>query len=101
MLPAPGVLARMRNCRWPWCTSPYPIHTVILTEGLGCVRFRNCLKRRHPNLMREVGEIDNDGQPAKDWHRLDTRIASVLRGLGYTAHTHAESRHLHDYARRP
>lgn len=101
VLPARGVLARMRNCRHPWCTSPYPINAVTLTEGLGCVRFHPCLKRRHPDFMRNVGQMGGDGAPPRDWHRLDTRIAALLRHLGYTPHTHAESRHLHDYARRP
>lgn len=102
MVPAPGVVDRMLDCPRPWCSSPYRIGSGIwLDEGLGCTKFAVRLKTRHPDLMQRVGDLDDDGQPAKTWRRLDTRIARLLRDLGYAPHRHARSEHLHDYARRP
>lgn len=102
VVPADGVVDDMAACPEPWCSSPYQLGTgVWLDEGLGCTKFSADLMARHPDLMARVGEIDDDGLPAKDWRRLDVRIARVLRGLGYAPHTHRRSKHLHDYTRRP
>lgn len=102
IVPAPGVVEAMLGCDRPWCVSPYPIaHGRLLDEGLGCTKLGVQLKVQHPDLMERVGRIDDDGMPARDWHRLDTRIAHVLRELGYAPHRHGPSEHLHDYARRP
>lgn len=102
IVPAAGVVDRMLVCPRPWCSSPYTIGgRQVLTEGLGCTKFAARLKTRHPDLLEQVGRIEDDGVPARDWHRLDTRIAHALRGLGYAPHTHAQSEHLHDYRRRP
>ena len=99
MLPAPGVVEDMLRCRRPWCTSPYPVTELgtIVSESLGCVKFAGRLRERHPDLMQRLGEVGGDGLPAKDWRRLDVRLAGLLRGLGYRAHTHRRSRHLHEY----
>lgn len=102
VVPAPGVVDDMERCPRPWCSSPYRLGTgVWLTEGLGCTKFSAKLVARHPDLMARVGEIDDDGLPAKDWHRLDVRIARVLTQMGYKVHAHRRSRHLHDYTKRP
>lgn len=102
MVPAEGVVDRMLACRRPWCASPYTIGTgTWLADGLGCTKFAARLKTRHPDLMEQVGRIDDDGLPAKNWRRLDTRIARLLRQLGYRPHVHARSEHLHDYRTRP
>jgi hypothetical protein len=99
--PAPDVTAAMVACPRPWCSSPYRIAHSWLAEGLGCVKFSARLKARHPDLMTRLGEITGDGLPKRDWHRLDVRLARLLRGLGYTPHTHRRSLHLHDYGARP
>lgn len=102
VLPADGVVDDMAACPELWCSSPYQLGTgVWLDEGLGCTKFSADLMAAHPDLMARVGEIDDDGLPAKDWHRLDVRIARVLRDLGYAPHTHRRSKHLHDYTKRP
>jgi hypothetical protein len=101
MVPAEGVTDAMTACPRPWCTSPYRIAHSWLTEGLGCVRLAARLKQRHPDLMTKLGEITGDGLPPRDWHRLDTRLARLLRGHGYAPHTHRRSTHLHDYGARP
>lgn len=102
MLPADGVVDEMLACRWPWCASPYEVanHQTI-TDGLGCTKFSATLKQLRPQLMDEVGAIDDDGLPGKDWRRLDTRISRVLRGAGHQPHLHKPSTHLHDYQARP
>jgi len=100
MLPADGVTAAMGACARPWCTSPYRIEHTWLQDGLGCVKLAGRLKTRHPGLMGRLGDVDGDGSPAKDWHRLDTRLSQLLRTLGYRPHVHKRSLHLHDYDRR-
>jgi hypothetical protein len=99
--PAPDVTAAMAACPRPWCGSPYRIAHCWLNEGLGCVKLSARLKARHPDLMTRLGEITGDGLPERDWHRLDVRLARLLRHLGYTPHTHRRSLHLHDYGARP
>lgn len=101
MLPAPGVTEAMTACLRPWCCSPYRIAHSWLDEGLGCVKLAARLKDRHPDLMARLGEVTGDGLPARDWHRLDVRLARLLRDLGYAPHRHRRSVHLHDYQARP
>lgn len=101
IVPAPGVTAQMESCPRPWCTSPFKIAHSWLPDGLGCVKLAARLKERHPDLMDRLGEMSGDGLPPRDWHRLDTRLASLLRGLGYRPHAHRRSLHLHDYGTRP
>ena len=96
MVPAKGVVDEMLACDNPWCTSPYKVgRTSVAIASLGCTKFSLELRRSNPDLMRVVGEIE-DGLPAKDWRRLDVRIAQVLRRWGYQVHSsHRPSRHLH------
>lgn len=102
VVPAPGAVDGMAACERPWCVSPYQLGTgVWLEEGLGCTKFSARLRRDFPELLEAVGTVDADGAPAKDWHRLDTRIAAALKALGYTPHIHRRSLHLHDYSKRP
>ncbi|MBT8161001.1 MULTISPECIES: hypothetical protein [Arthrobacter] len=102
VVPARGVVEAMEACPEPWCASPYQLGTgVWLDEGLGCTKFSAKLIADHPDLMEVVGWIDDDGMPARDWHRLDVRIARTLRDLGYAPHRHRRSTHLHDYSKRP
>lgn len=100
MLPADGVVEEMEDCRRPWCTSPYQVTvypTNIVRNGLGCVKFAQRLKDRHPDLMHRLGDVAGDGLPARSWRRLDARLTDLLHLLGYRSHTHRRSTHLHDY----
>lgn len=106
VVPAPGVIDRMINCRRPWCTSPYPIGIwqSMLECGLGCVKIAARVKERFPELMLVLGEKGNDGLPPKNWRRLDTRLANMLTDetIGYKPHAHKPyAKHLHDYRTRP
>lgn len=97
MIPAKGVTEAMTACKRPWCVSPYPVASTVVHESLGCTRFAARLKVRHPELMAALGKIGGDGLPAKDWRRLDVRLAALLRAYGYRAHQHRKSTHLHEY----
>jgi len=102
MLPADGCVDEMLKCRWGWCTATYTIaNGQQCTDGLGVAKFSATLKQLRPQLMDEVGAIADDGLPAKDWHRLDTRISRILRGAYHQPHVHAPAEHLHDYQARP
>lgn len=102
MAPAAGVVDEMLACRWPWCSSPYEVaNRQLITDGLGVTKFSATLKALRPQLMRTVGEICDDGLPAKNWRRLDTRISRTLRAAGHQPHLHTRSVHLHDYRARP
>lgn len=102
MLPADGCVDEMLACRWGWCSAPYEVaNRQQITDGLGCTKFSGTLKMLRPQFMDEVGAIDDDGLPAKNWRRLDTRISRVLRAAGHRPHLHAPALHLHDYRARP
>lgn len=77
IVPHPGALAELERCSEPWCAFPYSLKTGFYA-ALGCVRFSASLLAEYPEALERVGEIDDDGLPARDWRRLDTRIARVL-----------------------
>jgi hypothetical protein len=81
------VIPGFAACPEPFCGNPYRIGRQLLT-ALGCARFSADLKAAEPDLLDVVGEIGGDGYPARDWRRLDMRIAKVLRGRGYRQHWH-------------
>lgn len=92
----------MARCPRRWCTCVYEIaHGTWLDSGLGCVKFSARAKHHYPALMDRVGYIDNDGSPAKDWHRLDTRVSLVMHQLDYLPHSrgHGKAQHMHDYSK--
>lgn len=92
-----GVVQGLTACREPWCGHPYPIGRQLLV-CLGCTRFTAELKAAEPDLLDAVGLVGNDGLPAKDWRRLDVRLADELRRRGYTVHEHAPAvAHYHKY----
>lgn len=102
MLPAEGCVEEMLACRWGWCSAPYEIaNGEQITDGLGCTKFSATLKQLRPQLMEQVGAFADDGLPARDWRRLDTRVSRVLRGAGHRPHLHTSTVHLHDYQARP
>ena len=91
------VMPGFRRCREPWCGHAYPIGQQMLV-CLGCTRFTAELKAAEPDLMTVVGGIDNDGLHARDWRRLDVRMADVLHRRGYEAHEHEPPvEHYHHY----
>jgi hypothetical protein len=81
------VLPGFAACPEPWCGNPYRIGRQLLT-ALGCARFTAALKAAEPDLLDVAGEIDGDGYPARDWRRLDSRVAGELRRRGYRQHWH-------------
>lgn len=98
MVPARDVIEQMECCPKPWCTSPYRCGLASagdLTDGLGCTKFSQELRKAHPDIPSVVACIADDGVPAKDWRRLDVRMARVLRSFGYEPHVHERSIHLH------
>lgn len=97
VVPAAGVVAAMTGCARPWCVSPYPLQAGWATQALGCTRLAGRLKTRHPDLIGRAGDIADHDVAAKDWRRLDVRLAGLLRGLGYRPHRHRRSTHLHNY----
>lgn len=98
MVPRPGVVDRMADCRYSWCISPYYISGgQLCTTGLGCARFAERTRRRYPALMDRVGTIEDTWCPARSWRRLDERVSRVMHDLGYRPHLHGRSKHLHDY----
>lgn len=102
MLPSPHVTDRMARCRRPWCVSPFQVDGgAWAQEALGCTKFAARLKSRHPDLMVELGESTAYGDAPKLWHRLDIRLALLMRELGYRPHIHKRSVHLHNYADDP
>ncbi len=93
----PETLPGFAACPEPWCGNPYRVARQLLV-CLGCTRFSAALKAAEPDLLEEVGDVGNDGLPAKDWRRLDVRILDALRKRGYRQHWHEPMvKHFHDY----
>lgn len=93
-----GVLPGFAACREPWCGHPYHVAGRVIV-CLGCTRFTAELQAAEPDLLERVGEIGNDGLPAKDWRRLDVRLADELHRRGYEVHEHLPAvAHYHRYA---
>jgi len=92
-----GVIDGFTACREPWCGHPYLIADQLLI-CLGCTRFTAELKAAEPDLLDVVGQVGGDGLPAKDWRRLDVRLAAELELRGYQRHPHPGAvRHYHRY----
>lgn len=92
------VLPGFAACREPWCGHPYHVAGRVLV-CLGCTRFTAELQAAEPDLLQAVGEIGGDGLPARDWRRLDVRLADELHRRGYQVHEHApQLAHYHRYA---
>jgi len=92
-----GVLGAFGACRRPWCGHPYRIGD-CLRVCLGCTRFTRELQADEPDLLEQVGRISEPGLPAKDWRRLDVRIADELGRRGHAVHEHPPAvSHFHRY----
>jgi hypothetical protein len=93
----PNVVAGFDSCRKPWCGHPYLIGAQELV-CLGCTRFTAELKAAEPDLLERVGQDGSGGVPARDWRRLDVRIADELERRGYARHRHEPTvTHFHKY----
>ncbi len=103
--PTARAIRQARFCSCWWSVSPYRGPGVTfasatnLIVGLGFTRFRKQLMAAEPDLMSEVGEI-NDGRSVgrQDWRRLDARMYGALRRRGYRQHVHEPPvKHHHAY----
>lgn len=91
------VMPAFLACREPWCGNAYAIGEQMLV-CLGCTRFTAELKAAEPDLLNEVGQVGNDGLQARDWRRLDVRLADALHKRGYQHHEHTPPvTHYHEY----
>ncbi|MHB1472404.1 MAG: hypothetical protein ACYCV4_02055 [Dermatophilaceae bacterium] len=92
-----SVIPSLMFCPEPWCAFPYLVAGKALT-ALGCVRFTASLQTAEPDLFDTIGLIANDGLPAKDWRRMDVRLAGTLTERGYATHVHTPPvTHYHRY----
>ena len=92
-----GVMPGFRDCPEPWCGHPYAIGEQLLV-CLGCTRFRAELKTAVPDLFTMIDALPFDGAPARDWRRMDVRLAAVLNMAGYKVHRHDPPvTHYHEY----
>jgi hypothetical protein len=94
-----GVTEGLADCREPWCGHPYQLARGIgIQAALGCTRFTGDLKAAEPDLLDVAGEAADFGIPARDWRRLDVRIAGELGKRGYVMHVHEpQVAHYHRY----
>lgn len=95
------------ECPCEWSVSPYKGPSSVgwelasmLRLSLGFTRFRASLMEAMPDAMAQANAINDAGTvvPPGDWHRLDCRVYTVLRGSGEdirSAHLHAEVPHHH------
>lgn len=74
-------------CPELWCGQIYSMDGMI-AAALGCTKFTKELMAGFPRAMEKAGDINNDGLPAKDWHRCDTRLGLVLGNYGFKIHQH-------------
>jgi hypothetical protein len=94
----PGTVESLTACQEPWCGFIYELCGGVFLACLGCTRFSAELKEAEPDLLQVVGEVGNDGLPARDWRRLDVRLGDELKRRGYQLHQHEPAvLHFHEY----
>lgn len=82
------VVSALTRCKQPWCGYAYNIDGETCV-ALGCTRFSSALLTQHPDVMERVGELYDGVVAKRDWHRLDSHIAQVLRDTyGIVQHAH-------------
>ena len=82
-------LYALGTCQELWCGFATALSSAGFRPAFGCTRFRDTLMREQPTIMDQVGEINDDGMPPRDWHRLDVRTARVLHdSYGIEQHAH-------------
>jgi hypothetical protein len=83
-----GALAQLEECPEPWCGCVYWLGTTFDT-WLGCTKFSDSLVKDHPEVMDVCAGLRENGMPRRDWARVDTRLAQVLRdNIGLSIHQH-------------
>jgi len=100
VLPADGVVEEMLACPSEWCVSPYsltfPEGEVSWAWVLGCTKFSEGARRRHPDAAELSGlQGKHEVDPPYVWWRLDVRLSCALARVGTLPHAHRQSRHLH------
>jgi len=94
IVPAPDLLAEIRDCPEEWCAAGYAFEDFGLIYGLGCVKFAASLTERVPAALGAVAAMETTDHPARHWCSLDDRLSGVLRRAGVVQHHHGEVRHL-------
>lgn len=96
IVPTNEVLNSFEGCKHDYCCAPYPYFGSAIYAGLGCVRFREGIIRRVPNLMDMVALHDYEGHCPKHWCTLDAAIQRELAKLHEPrCLQHAQVGHLH------
>lgn len=86
----PETLTQLAECPFDWCVSTYAsADWGSQAPKLGCAKFSAKLLAEHPDIMQQVGTIENDGVPARHWAHLDYRLSKVLWLNGVREHQHA------------
>jgi hypothetical protein len=86
VVPHSGVFPAFVGCPEWWCLFPYEAHDErgglgrMLTECLGCVRFRAELMATRPGVMYAAGLLDMGSGPGH-WARLSEAVLEVLAPL--------------------
>jgi hypothetical protein len=98
----PGQIEGMLACREGWCGHTYGYYGLAgVVAGLGLVKFSGDLMRRHPDLLRRIGDWRDPGHfwdmdhPPGHWCRLDLWLQqTLLPALDETRHDHGTAIHL-------
>ena len=92
-----GEREALQSCPEPYCVFAYAgagwatdqNGSSLWINALGCNRYRAELMVELPNLLNEIGGVDDCIQiPQRHWKRLDARLNSALRTAGYPPHVH-------------
>lgn len=81
IVPWPGAMRKLEECRQAWCIHQYPLGTRgYLGGSIGCVKFRGTLLVATRDFARRL--------VGQSWIGLDGVIEGYLQHLGFTAHIH-------------
>lgn len=80
-------ICELERCPELWCVRPYTYGDRRLAQNLGLARFSADLTRAYPDLWDDVAKAGGL------WGQLDGPLASLLLGLGHTAHQHQSTWH--------
>ena len=82
------------DCPHPWCAAGYRYLGSASYMGIGCVRFRAALLRRHPEMMDRVANRSYPNHGPKHWCTLDAAMQTELQGAREHVHGHGTVGHL-------
>lgn len=81
IVPWPGAIKELRNCKEDWCTHKYPFAPNAIRWAMGCIKLSS-------NIVRN-GKIPK-GLLSKEWNQVDgTLIPAIIR------HTEIKAPHIH------